>query len=108
MPVAATLDGAGIRPLLPVHLSWRRQAGQLHLSWIAQSRAGFGWPDLADVPIGESQLAFRAVLRGAAGIVAEAELNGPSWILADQAGRLWLDVAQVGATLGPVATMPIS
>jgi Terminase large subunit, T4likevirus-type, N-terminal len=108
VPVAATLDGAGIRPLLPVHLSWRRQAGQLHLSWIAQSRAGFGWPDLADVPIGESRLAFRAVLRDAAGIVAEAELNEPSWILADQAGPLWLDVAQVGATMGPVATFPVS
>lgn len=108
VPVAVTLDGAGIRPLLPVHLSWRRQAGQLHLSWIAQSRAGFGWPDLADVPIGESRLAFRAVLRDAAGIVAEAELNGPSWILADQAGPLWLDVAQAGATIGPVATLLIS
>jgi hypothetical protein len=108
VPVAATLDGAGIRPLLPVHLSWRRQAGQLHLSWIAQSRAGFGWPDLADVPIGESRLAFRAVLRDPAGIVAEAELNGPSWILADRAGPLWLDVAQVGTTMGPVAALLIS
>nr|WP_303782870.1 hypothetical protein [Sandarakinorhabdus limnophila] len=102
------LDGAGIMPLLLVHLSWRRQAGQLHLSWIVQSRAGFGWPDLADVPIGESRLAFRAVLRDAAGIVAEAELNGSSWILADQAGPLWLDVAQVGATMGPVATLLVS
>jgi hypothetical protein len=108
LPVAANLGGAAIRPLLPVHLSWRRQAGQLHLAWIAQSRAGFGWPDLADVPIGESRLAFRAVLRDAAGIVAEAELNEPSWTLADRAGLLWLDVAQLGATLGPVATLPIA
>ena len=83
-------------------------AGQLHLRWIAQSRAGFGWPDLTDVPIGESRLAFRAVLRDAAGIVAEAELNVPSWVLADRAGPLWLDVAQVGATMGPVATLPKS
>uniref|UniRef100_UPI00286E6E6D GTA baseplate fiber-binding domain-containing protein n=1 Tax=Sandarakinorhabdus sp. TaxID=1916663 RepID=UPI00286E6E6D len=107
LPVAVTLGGAGIRPLLPVHLSWRRQAGQLHMSWIAQSRAGFGWPDLADVPIGESRLAFRAVLRDVAGTVAAADLNEPLWTMADQAGPLWLDVAQLGATLGPVATLAI-
>jgi Putative phage tail protein len=107
VPVVATLGGAAIRPLLPVHLSWRREAGQLHLAWIAQSRAGFGWPDLADVPIGESRLAFRVALRNAAGTVAAAELTEPAWNLADQAGPLWLDVAQVGATLGPVATMLI-
>jgi hypothetical protein len=108
LPVSATLGGAGIRPLLPVHLSWRRQGGQLHLAWIAQSRAGFGWPDLADVPIGESRLAFRVELRDAAGTVAAAEVNAPSWTVADRAGPLWLDVAQVGATLGPVATLPIT
>jgi hypothetical protein len=107
MPVAANLGGAAIRPLLPVHLSSRREAGQLHLAWIAQSRAGFGWPDLADVPIGERRLAFRVVLRNAAGTVAAAELTEPMWTMPDQAGPHWLDVAQLGATLGPVATLPI-
>jgi hypothetical protein len=102
------VGGAAIRPLAPVHLRWRRSAGMLVFNWIAQSRAGFGWPDLNDVPVGELRLAFRVVLRDLAGPVAEAEVTEPTWSVPDRAGPLWLDVAQLGATLGHAMTLAIS
>lgn len=107
-PLATMLGGAAIRPLPPVHLSWRREGGQLHFAWMPQSRAGFGWPDLADVPVGESRMAFRVALRTAANVVADAEVSDAAWAVADLAGPLWLDVAQLGATLGTVSTLQIS
>lgn len=107
-PMEAVIGGAAIQPLAPVHLRWRRSAGMLSFNWIAQSRVGFGWPDLTDVPIGEARLAFRVVLRDVAGPVAEAEVTAPSWSVPDRAGPLWLDVAQLGATLGSFATLSIS
>ncbi|WP_197041842.1 phage tail protein [Sandarakinorhabdus oryzae] len=105
--VSAMLGGAGICPLPPVHLSWRRQGGELLLTWTPQSRAGFGWPDLADVPIGEARLAFRVKLHDATGVLAEAEINETSWVVPDRPGPIWLDVAQLGSTLGQVATLQI-
>ena len=107
LAVPAVLAGAGIRPLPPVHLSWRRLGGQLMLTWVPQSRAGFGWPDLADVPIGEARLAFRVQLRDLAGVVAEAETGETSWTVPDRAGPLWLDVAQLGSTLGQASTLQV-
>ena len=104
---AITLGAAAIRPLPPVHLSWRRSGGELKLAWVPQSRAGFGWPDLSDVPAGEARLAFRAVLRNAAGPVAEAETAALAWSVPDRPGPLWLDVVQLGATLGRTATLLI-
>lgn len=104
----STIGGAAIRPLAPVHLRWQRSAGILAFSWIAQSRAGFGWPDLTDVPVGEARLAFRVVLRDADGPVAEAEVTSTEWSVPDRAGPLWLDVAQLGATLGRIATLAIA
>lgn len=104
----ATVGSAAIRPLAPVHLRWYRAAGALHFNWIAQSRSGFGWPDLTDVPVGEARLAFRVVLRDAAGTVAAAEVTSPLWSVPDRTGPLWLDVAQIGATLGVTATLEIN
>lgn len=107
-PLDVVIGGAAIRPLAPVHLRWQRSAGMLSFNWIAQSRVGFGWPDQTDVPIGEARLAFRVVLRDPAGPVAEAEVSAPSWSVPDRAGPLWLDVAQLGATLGSIASLHIS
>jgi hypothetical protein len=106
-PEAVMIGAQAIRPLAPVHLAWARSGGELHVRWVAQSRLGFGWPDLTDVPVGETGLAFRAVLRDAAGPVAQAETATAQWSLPDRAGPLWLDVAQLGATLGRTATLSI-
>lgn len=104
-PETMIVGAEAIRPLPPVHLRWERRAGELHFRWVAQSRLGFGWPDLTDVPAGEARLAFRVVLRNTAGPVAESETSAPQWSAPDQAGPLWLDVAQLGATLGRTTTL---
>jgi hypothetical protein len=75
------------------------------ISWIPQSRAGFGWPDFTDVPLGEAQAAWRVQLRDAAGPVAQADVAVPFWSVPDRSGPLWLDVMQIGATLGQSATL---
>jgi hypothetical protein len=107
-PISVLVGGAGLQPLAPVHLRVARRDGQLQFTWIAQSRAGFGWPDLVDVPPGEVRTAFRVELRDAGGVVAEAEVAAPVWNCPDRAGPLWLAVTQLGAASGRTATFAIS
>lgn len=105
---ALPVGEAAIEPLAPVHLSVRRQQGELRLNWIPASRAGFGWPDLGDVPAGESRLAWRVTVREASLIVSEAEVEHPQFAMPDRPGPLWFDVAQLGLTLGRAATTQIT
>lgn len=106
--LAATIGGTAIRPLAPVHLRWERSGGQLLFRWIPQSRSGFGWPDLTDVPLGEATAAWRVVLRDGSGVVTSADVATPEWSTPDRPGPLWLDVAQIGLTLGRTATLTIA
>jgi hypothetical protein len=101
------IGGAAIQPLAPVHLRARRVGSDLVCRWIPSSRAGFGWPDFTDVPTGERSLAFRAGLFTAAGPVAAADLPGPEWVVPAPAGPCWLEVAQLGLTLGRSARLAI-
>ncbi|WP_439547273.1 phage tail protein [Sandarakinorhabdus sp.] len=103
----AMVGGAGLQPLAPVHLGCVRRDGQLQFGWIAQSRAGFGWPDGGDVPVGEARIAFRVRLRDAIGTVAEAEVSEPVWAFPERPGPLWLDVAQLGSMPGRTASLAI-
>ncbi len=103
-----TVGGNAIRPLAPVHVRYEHLAGELRFNWIPQSRAGFGWPDLTDVPLGEAAPAWRVILRNEAGPVATADVNVPAWTVSDRPGPLWLDVAQIGLTLGRMATFDIT
>ena len=74
-------DGNGLRPYAPVHL---RQDGALGtdiaLRWIRRSRIeGDSW-DLAEIPLGETQEAYRIrVLRGSV-VLREHEVSTPSWV----------------------------
>lgn len=106
-PVAVTVGAAGLQPLAPVHLQAWRHAGQLRARWRPQSRAGFGWPDLADVPSGEARTAFRVVLRDAAGVLSDNEVTAPAWDGPDIPGPLWLDVTQLGLVPGRTASIAI-
>ena len=108
VPIAVPVGAAGIRPLAPVHLAARRIADDLHLRWVPASRAGFGWPDLTDVPLGEARALWRARLHTAAGMLAEAELDQPAWVVPAPAGTCWLEVAQLGLTLGRTASLAIN
>ncbi|WP_353217845.1 phage tail protein, partial [Sandarakinorhabdus sp.] len=103
VPVAMAVGAAGLRPLAPVHLHARRKNGEIASTWIAQSRAGFGWPDLglgsSDAsfgPAGELQTRYRAVLRSQSDVVAEAIVTEPAWKIPDHPGPVWLDVMQIG------------
>lgn len=57
--VTRAFDGAGLRPLSPVHLKARRDgAGAIHLSWVRRTRlGGDSWAGL-DVPLGEEIEAY--------------------------------------------------
>jgi hypothetical protein len=107
-PIGVVVGGAGLQPLAPMHLHAVRRNGELQFAWIAQSRVGFGWPDLVDVPPGEVRTAFRVELRDAGGVVAEAEVAVPAWSCPERAGPLWLGVTQLGAAPGRTATFAIS
>lgn len=107
VPQVVAVGAAGLQPFAPVHLHAERRDGQLHAAWIAQSRAGFGWPDLTDVPPGESEIAFQVVLRNAGGILHQTETTTPKWTGQDVAGPLWLDVRQLGTVPGRTATLAI-
>ncbi|MEZ5776015.1 MAG: glycoside hydrolase/phage tail family protein [Hyphomicrobiaceae bacterium] len=45
--------GAALRPLSPVHVSGRREGGDLHITWVRRTRIGGDSLDLAEVPLGE-------------------------------------------------------
>lgn len=107
LPVTVHVGAGGLKPLAPVHLRARRLGGVLHAQWIAQSRAGFGWPDLTDVPSGESRSAYRVILRNAAGVVAEDEVAAPAWVGPAPPGPLWLEVTQLGSVPGRTTTLAI-
>lgn len=104
---AVMVGNGGLQPLPPVHLRVRRRNGLLHASWIAQSRAGFGWPDLTDVPAGEPSTAFRVVVRTAAGVAVDSEVAQPAWVGPDPTGPLWLEVTQVGVIPGRTTSAAI-
>lgn len=101
------IGAAAIQPFAPVHLSVHRRGGELRLSWIPASRAGFGWPDLGDVPSGENRLAWRVQVRDGSRIVSEVEVEQPYFALPDQPGPLWFDVAQLGLTCGRTASISV-
>lgn len=103
--IPVVLGSEAVRPLAPVHVRAVRTGGELQFDWIAQSRAGFGWPDLTDVPLGEAAPAWRVSLRDAAGTVDGGDVVIPMWRCANRAGPLWFDVAQIGATLGRSASL---
>ncbi len=106
-PLAVTIGARGLQPLAPVHLSARRVNADLVCRWIPASRAGFGWPDFTDVPLGERSPAWRVQLVDAGGVRAEAEVMTPQWQVAAPPGPCRLDVTQLGLTLGATASLPI-
>ncbi|OIQ44697.1 MAG: host specificity protein [Roseobacter sp. MedPE-SW] len=74
-------DGNGLRPYAPVHLRLSGELGDdISMSWIRRSRLeGDSW-DLAEIPLGETQEAYRIrILRGST-LLRELQVNTPSWI----------------------------
>ncbi|MFG1427605.1 baseplate multidomain protein megatron [Roseixanthobacter glucoisosaccharinicivorans] len=107
--VSGQVGGAALKPYAPVHLSARRQGGDIALSWVRRTRTdGDGW-DGVDVPLGEAVEAYRLEILSAASVVRAVELGAPafSYAAADETAdfggpqaMLTFRVAQLSAVLG--------
>ncbi|GGB30314.1 hypothetical protein GCM10011380_19740 [Sphingomonas metalli] len=73
--VRVLLDGASVRPPAPAALI-RSGAG---LVWTRRSRAGWGWRDGGDAPLGEEAERYRLTLTAADGSSTTVETEAPAW-----------------------------
>jgi hypothetical protein len=113
-PTPFVLTGNALRPLAPVHLRLRRHGGDFALSWIRRSRAGFGWLDFVDAPLGEEREIYRVEVRLDGQSVRQADVANASFVYtaaqraADGNGTiLEFAVAQLGTAIGPGAVATI-
>jgi hypothetical protein len=66
VPAERVVTGQALRPPEPVHLRAVRSGnGDLELSWVRRSRAGWAWSDGADVPLGEETERYQVTIVGA-------------------------------------------
>ena len=77
--IACRVKGRALQPLSPVHGMARVLAdGAISFSWIRRSRAGFGWIDGVDAPLGEEY--ERYAVRCSVGAVSLAdEVGEAAW-----------------------------
>lgn len=112
--VAASVGGAVLRPLSPVHLRLTAEGGDRIVQWVRRSRAGFGWIDHVDAPLAESREAWSLVLRRGATVLRRFELGEPRWRYtamaraADGPAPVTLDIAQLSDAVGPGAIASIN
>lgn len=108
MPVSAsgTIAGRSIRPPAPVHLTAQRLAdGAVEFRWVRRSRLGWAWTSGSDVPLGEEEPAWRAVIEPEFGTARTVEVGEPALTYsaaqqiadgADMAASFTLSVVQQG------------
>ncbi|HEU0097469.1 MAG TPA: phage tail protein [Allosphingosinicella sp.] len=97
--------GEAARPPTPVHLKAERLAnGDLALSWVRRSRAGWVWLSGSDTPLGEESESYRLTLAGA-GFERSLTVSAPAHLYsaAEQAadglsGPLTVTVVQLGTS----------
>ena len=103
--VTFTVAAAALRQLAPVHLTARRVGGDLLVSWVRRSRAGFGWMDFVDAPLSEAREAFAISVMRDGRVVQQASSPVPHFVYAaaDIAadGGTEIRVAQCSADIGP-------
>lgn len=101
----ATVTGEAMRPPAPVHLkAERRGNGDLSLTWVRRSRAGWVWLSGVDTPLGEETESYRLTLAGA-GVERSLTVSAPACLYsaAEQAahglsGPLSVQVVQLGTS----------
>lgn len=103
------VTGRALLPLPPVHGAARVLAdGAIAFSWIRRSRAGFGWIDGVDAPLGEERERY-AVRCSVGGATVADEVGDATWTLSASAqtaafGTLpavvHLEVRQLSAAVG--------
>lgn len=107
-PASAIVGGAALRPLSPAGLMLTADAGDIVARWTRRSRAGFGWPDFTDPPLGEEVERYRVELWLDGRPARRLDTGAPAlrYTTADRAAdgggaTLLLRVAQLSATVGP-------
>ncbi|GGE40640.1 baseplate multidomain protein megatron [Actibacterium pelagium] len=108
--VQLAFDGVGLRPYRPCHLRARlNPSGDIHTSWIRQTRIdGDSWQS-TEVPLGEAQEAYLLrVLDAESKIVREATTSEPAFIYSaaqqaedGNASGFRIAVAQISESFGP-------
>lgn len=99
------VSGEAVRPPSPAHLRAERLPnGDLALSWVRRSRAGWVWLSGSDTPLGEETEAYRLTLAGE-GFERSLTLASPAFLYsaAEQAadGPVWplaIHVVQLGTS----------
>ena len=107
--VSLTVTGRALQPLSPAALTLVADgSGGVAASWIRRSRAGFGWLDFADAPLGEEGEAYRVSVSLDGRAVRSDTVSAPAYAYtaamrsADGGGvALTLTVAQISALTGP-------
>jgi hypothetical protein len=102
---ARTVAGEAMRPPAPVHLRAERLAnGDLALSWVRRSRAGWVWLSGSDTALGEESESYRLTLAGES-YARSVTLAAPAFVYtaAEQAadglaGPLSVEVVQLGTS----------
>lgn len=107
---AATAGLSALRPLRPVHLSARREAGGMRLSWIRRARRSADAWEPVEIPPDEAE-AYAVTIYSGAGTVLRSLTAATQTLLyaaADEAAdfgglqaTVEFAVAQVGAVAGP-------
>ena len=65
--VTRVTGGEALRPPSPCHVSIEAAGGWLRLRWTRRSRAGWGWVDAIDAPVGEASELYRVRIEGTGG-----------------------------------------
>ena len=109
-----TIVGNALRPLAPARVRARRNGGDIAVSWIRRSRAGYGWIDFVDAPLGEEREAYRIDVSLDGRRLRQQEVSVPAFVyaaadrIADGDGAiLELSIAQLSAAIGPGAPATI-
>jgi hypothetical protein len=99
-----------LRPLVPAHISAKRTASGLEISWIRQTRSGGDAWELQDVPLGEATEAYTLQVMNGANMLRSWSTTVPQQVYIDsdittdfgsQPTTLSLRVAQFSAATGP-------
>ncbi len=62
LPFSTFMSGVGLRPLSPCRLRVRHHPDGLAVTWVRRSRAGYGWHDFVDAPLGETAESYAVTL----------------------------------------------
>ena len=84
-PVAAAImpSGVSVRPPSPVHVQARIAGGDLAISWVRRSRAGWRWIDGADAPLAEEAEAYAITIASPGHPERRIDTTAPGIVIAD-------------------------